>query len=321
MSDSSHRNQAGADQSGEGTALDYRVLIAGTRNWLPVAAELFRRAGIEHQIDQPPKRGALIRSLVNSPYTGFDAIHHVGGPWDKKIALKMGLARRPVVWHWIGSDWVNYRELQGTLNQWICRRAVHRRAAVHLADSPQLAQELRADRIEAQVVRLLPATIEAQPIPLPDRFAVLSYWSDARFEFYGGPIVMQLAEEFSDVAFHIVGATGQNVNAPDNVRFHGFVSDLSDIYRQSSVLIRLPEHDSLSAMVLEMLARGRYAIYNKPLEGCEPARSIEDVRAALERIRIQSTPNLTGARIVREQFSLDREAQTLRRIYDQLLGS
>jgi glycosyltransferase involved in cell wall biosynthesis len=187
-----------------------------------------------------------------------------------------------------------------------------------MADSPALATELAQMDIHAPVVRLLPLAIEADVEPLPPAFTILSFWWDGRRDFYGGHIVLELAREMPDVQFLIAGATGAGESPSPNVQFLGFQDDLSQTYRRSSLLIRLPEHDSLSAMVLEMLARGRYVIYNRSVDGCHLAADIAQVRSAIQDIRTKPQPNEQGARAVREQFSLDREASCLGQAYDRI---
>lgn len=84
---------------------------------------------------------------------------------------------------------------------------------------------------------------------------------------------------------------------------------------RSSTLIRIPEHDSLSAMVLEMLARGRHVIYNKVVEGCSYASNLAEACEALRGIQSQREPNQAGARYVRKNFSLQKEAAVLAGVY------
>ena len=169
------------------------------------------------------------------------------------------------------------------------------------------------------VCRLLPASIEAEVLPLPETFRVLSYWTDERMAFYGGDLILKLAEECSDIEFLIAGADGCGVACSSNVTFLGRRETLDDVYPRVSVFLRLPKHDSLSAMVLESLARGRYVVYNKNFPHCRRADTLEQVRAVIQEIRRFSEPNRVGADFVRENFSLQREAECLHRAYGRIL--
>jgi hypothetical protein len=203
---------------------------------------------------------------------------------------------------------------------WLRQRVAERIVAVHLADSPDLADELRSVGLQATVCRLLPSSIEAEVIPLPGVFRVLSYWFDDRRSFYGGDTIIELARRMPDVEFLIAGAFGKGAVAPANVRFLGRVTDMDPIYAQTSVFLRLPKHDSLSVMVLEALARGRYVIYNKNFPHCLRADSLEQVQQALNDVRCRRSSNLEGADFVKQSFRLDEQAQVLARVYAGLRG-
>lgn len=295
-----------------------RVAVIGVAQWTGTAAELLRRAGLSVEV---VRMTGLVRWAWGTARREFDAIHHVGGLYSWRVSLALRMLGKPTVWHWLGSDVLGYRDTnrhgwRGWVNRWAGRSA----RMVHLADSPQLQAELTDLGILSHVVRLLPQQIEAQVLDLPARFAALSYWSDSRYRFYRGDWVMELARRFPEVPFRIVGAEGTEVDAPPNVRFLGFVQDIEPVYRESTVFLRLPEHDSLSAMVLEMLARGRYVIYNQPLEHCHLVSTCEEAAAAMAEIRRYAEPNRAGADMVRRRFSLDHEAAVLKSVYAELCG-
>ena len=173
--------------------------------------------------------------------------------------------------------------------------------------------------IESTVVRLLPRRLEAEILPLPQRPAVLSYWQDFRPQFYRADLVMELARRFADVPFYIVGAAGDGVsNPPPNVEFLGNVADMEPIYAKTTVLVRILEHDSLSAMVLEAIARGRYVMYSETFPHTFEVRTLEQASACLAQLRTQRQPNEAGARHVRENFSWRNELKRLTEIYQAL---
>ena len=296
--------------------------VMGERYWAKVALEMFQRANVEAEIVPIAGRAALPRWLLSGAHRRYSSIHHLNGPCDWRMSLTLGIAGLPVVWHWIGSDVVGYeqRGCKGPGRVFNRRMAASTRCR-HLADSPKIMQELATLGIASQTCRLLPSRIEAAVEPLPDRFTVLSYWSDQRMHFYGGEIVFQLADAFPEVPFKIVGAAGKGVTAPANVEFLGKRSDMDRVYRESSLLIRMPEHDSLSAMVLEMLARGRYVIYNTRLDGCAFATTYEAAKQALEILMKHQVPNREGAEMVSRDFSIDREAAVLAEMHAVVGGT
>ena len=294
------------------------IAVVGAANWTDVAAGLLRRAGLNAEVIRGAHRWVPLRMPISRRFLAARVAHIVWGG-DVRASIVAGwLLRKRLVWHWIGSDVLHYKRGRGVM-QVLRRRLALRHVDLHLADSPELADELKSLNIDATVCRLLPASIEAEILPLPDRFRVLSYWFDDRRAFYGGDLILELARQMPDVEFLIAGAGGKGVARPANVTFLGTLADMEPVYRQIAVFLRLPEHDSLSAMVLESLARGRYVIYNKDFPCCRPARTLEEVRAALDELRRSSEPNREGAEFVRASFSLQNEADTLRRIYDRIL--
>jgi len=220
--------------------------------------------------------------------------------------------------HWIGSDVLHVKELDTVRRRaWVTQ--MKRLARIQLADSPELAAEVADLGLpEPRVVRLLPRTLRGALRPMPEQFAALSYWSTNTFDFYKGDIVLRLAAEFPQVPFYIVGRCTAVPNAPPNVHFVGWAEDMDPWYDRASVLIRLPTHDSVSVMVLEMLARGRYAIYSRPFPHCRFADSYETARQAFIELQRETRPNLPGPDFVNQNFNPSQSIAALRQVYTEL---
>ena len=58
----------------------------------------------------------------------------------------------------------------------------------------------------------------------------------------------------------------------------GWVTNMDKIYDQTSILLRMPEHDGLSGMIFDALAKGRYVIRSVKFPGCYYAENYEDVK-------------------------------------------
>jgi len=300
----------------------FKVAIIGIWNWLDVAGELFRRAGIDCQVLNLHSRKDYFWWIIKGGWREFDVIHHVWGN-ERLPGLVFKTLGIPVVWHWIGSDVLNFRKIWrggGGLRGMVNRRIAFNWSRQHLADSPGLASELAELGITASVVRLLPKAVEATIEPLPSKPAVLSYWSPISRDKYQSSVVMQLAASMPDLQFLIVGDNGDGIPPLANVKFLGFLPNLSEVYPQISIYIRLIEHDSLSAIVLEALARGRYVIYSKPFPHAEMATTFDQARAALVRLVEQTRPNEEGAAYVKSHYSLQEQVNFLKRWYAQEFG-
>ncbi len=76
-----------------------------------------------------------------------------------------------------------------------------------------------------------------------------------------------------DARFVVVGKGDPESNAPLNVEYHGEVQDIYAYIDAASVLLRVPEHDGLSVMVIEALARGRHVVWKHAYPGVRHARS------------------------------------------------
>ena len=300
-----------------------RLLVTGTSPyWNELVAEWLRSKGLEcDRLDGRPHRSVL-RWLLTGRWKRQDLFYLIcpNGNW-----LVMGLLcilKKPCLLHWIGSDVLSFTEgksSSGWRHALFCRFLRRRGDIVHLADSPELAEELKQAGIASTVIRLIPDKVKADTMNLPTLPKVLSYWSNDRKDFYNGDTVFQLAAEFPDTPFMILGATGKNISVPSNVQFLGQRDDIENIYRDVSVLIRIPKHDSLGMMVVEMLARGRYVLYNKSFPHCYLVHTFDQIRQALQDALRKTEPNREGAEYVRDHFSPKQEAEKLAKICRTIL--
>lgn len=295
-----------------------QVAVIGTFNWIGVAAELLRRAGMECQTIPDMSPAKFVKWVLSGGHRRFDVIHHVRGT-SLYPGLPFAMLGKPVVWHWIGTDIMHYtrKRAEGGFRAKLTRSIAGMKTSHHVADSPKLVKELTELGIEAKVVRLLPACVEAQVIPLPEKPAVLSYWDKLLRDFYRMPDVLKIAAQFPDVDFYVVGDDGSGVAAPSNVKFMGRLPSLSDIYPKISVYLRLVEHDSLSAMVLEAMARGRYVVYSEEFPFAQRAQTVEQAVTALKQVLSATLPYEQGAEYIRTNFSLQEQAEELRRLYGE----
>jgi len=297
------------------------IIIKGGSNWLPVLLNIMSKAGIKADtLPNFKRRGQSALWLFSTKSQPYGIIYHLGG-CGAIFCVLARLRGKRMVSHWIGTDAMRY---QGKLNLikrlsiWVHQHFVD----LELADSEIIQEELRAVGIETRLLRLLPQAIVGELTTLPKEPAVLSYWFDERFDFYGGHIVLALARAFPHVKFLIVQASGKGLtDIPANVRFLGLVDNMPEIYRKCTCLIRMPRHDGLSAMVLEAMTHGRYVIYNHKCPFTTFAEDFDSACKALEEILKKEEPNSEGADYVKKNFNIDVEAHRLRRLIESSFGS
>ncbi len=209
-----------------------------------------------------------------------DLVYQVGGgPFVRPRIFEVCKAlHRRIVKHWVGSDVLRAREA----------RVVEQHATGLIEDwavSSRLVEELAQSGIKAKQVPLSAVgSVELRPMP-PAPLTALAYLPNEKFEFYGGDVVLSLAERFTDTQFLVVGGDGRGRTAPANVKFLGFRKDMAEIYARSHVLLRLPRHDGLSFMVLEALNHGREVIWNQPFEASRLALTENEAAAHLRELR------------------------------------
>jgi O-antigen/teichoic acid export membrane protein len=307
-----------------------KVLVTGQSYWHGVAAAMLRQAGFDACTWRtgPESVPAVLRwcrplriaaYLLGRQFRQAAVIHNIGAvPFPRFIRLARWLGKR-VVQHWVGTDVLVLKEAVAKGDRRLLQfyqKVPH----CHFVDSPELTEELADLGIRPELFRLLPdSVLPTAEVPLPERPAVLAYWSHDRRAFYGGPIVDALAEEFRDVTFYVVGSDGAGEPQHPNMKYLGRLDGLEDVYRSVGVLVRMPEHDSLSAMVLEMLARGRWVIYSKPFPHTETATNLDEAREALRRCLAGQGPNREGQEYVRQNFSPSHEAERITPIYNRIL--
>jgi glycosyltransferase involved in cell wall biosynthesis len=300
-----------------------RILVTGTSPyWNDVTADLLRVGGFSCDVLHGRPHWQVFRWLLCFKWHKYNLLYQVSPSGHWLITALMILIRIPCIIHWIGTDVLSFK--QGKMSRgWrnrLLQKIFHRRAPlIHLADSPELAEELHQAGISSGVIPLIPKKAQAEVYDLPIQSKILSYWPDDRKDFYQGDLVLRLAEEFPATPFLILGAAGKNVMAPPNVRFLGRRKDIETIYRDVSVLIRMPIHDSLGMMVVEMLARGRYVLYNKPFTHCHLVHTFEQAREALIEVLKKTEPNREGAHYIQDHFSPEKEAKKLAEICGSFL--
>jgi hypothetical protein len=216
--------------------------------------------------------------------------------------------------YWLGTD-----VLHATRDaaRWPASREALARTAddLHLACAPWLADELRDLGIHAEVAVIPEANGPPERVaPMPADLTVLTYLPAGRFDFYGGSTIMAAAAELPDVRFRVVGCSPDDIpDAPANVRCLGWVDDMTRMYAESSVVVRLTEHDGFGGTVVEALLHGRYAVYTHEVPHMlhVDRTSVQDLVRILGDLRDrqdagQLGPNVAGRAYAMKEFEEQR---------------
>lgn len=210
-----------------------------------------------------------------------DIIYCIWGTISRKNGLYfklVTLAKKKVYMHWIGTDILKAKRCyeRGAWDKRIVRDAIH------WAEVPWTAKELEEIGIHSEVVPLASTIFPEVVPPLPDQFTILTYLPDDRPQFYGSEFIERLAEDIPEVRILVLSG-GKKVyrSIHQNVKCLGWVPEISDIYSQGTVLVRMTEHDGLSFMVLESLAYGRHVIWTYPYPGVISTKSYPLLKEAI----------------------------------------
>lgn len=209
-----------------------------------------------------------------------DALISFGGPGPNAALIEIARRRNvPVIVIWAGSDIIKAKENPFELA--IVKQEGFRNFAV----APWLVDELRDLGIDAEYVPVAGMPPGGPVQAFPREFRVLTYLPEPRRDFYGAALVYEIARALPDVPFDVVGAGSPSPEAPPNVQFLGVVSDMPQHIDNSVVLLRQPEHDGKSMLVLEALSRARQVVWNYDFPHVHTACGFDSVLEKLQTLK------------------------------------
>lgn len=248
--------------------------------------------------------GSKIKKLLN----GFvsilksDIIYFGYGCTYENGYLKIAkMLHKKVICHWIGTDVVlAKRNIKLALK-------VQKHISLNLAGSAFLKQELKEIGINAEEIPILPIKMETEFSDVPKAHKVIAYLPEGKEEFYGIKYVKAAAENFKEVEFNVVGNGNDKLNIP-NVHFLGKIDkdEMEKLYNNSTILMRLPEHDGLSLMLLEALIKGKEVIYCYDFPFTKKASNMKEMMVAMKLITEKEPKmNIDGHNYVVEHYKIE----------------
>jgi hypothetical protein len=263
--------------------------------------------------------GRLQTALSLIEGCGIDAIISFGGPGPNAALAELARRRNvPVIVIWAGTDVIASQSDPHLLE------VIKNYQFINLAVAPWLIEELRELGIVASYVPVAAIEPAERIAPFPPSFSVLTYLPEPRRAFYGERVVYEIASEFPEIPFTVVGKGEPNRAAPANVQFLGYVRDMPAHIDAATVLLRLPKHDGKSNLVLEALARARHVIWNYDFPGvhhaANSAQASSVLRMLLDAHRAgMLEPNLCGYRHVAQHYGRAKLASEFEAVLDRAL--
>jgi hypothetical protein len=296
-----------------------RVLIVGLPYFGKMLEDALGDRGWTARYRPHPGRDVRAWARLLREVAGADLVYFISSRLDRRSpqGLLARFSKRPLVIHWVG------RDVDFALDEFRAGRASPEliQRATHLADAPWLIDELAETGIRAEYVPLpVPGMPQGEPPPLPQVFRVLLYYPEHPLdrEVFDYPTMLALAREFPDAAFRLIPSPPETLPEPPppNVEATGWVTDMDAVYRETTVHVRLTNHDGTSFMAIEALSRGRYVIWTFPMAGAVQASGFDEVAPVIRDLferhkRGELGLNLAGRAAVMEEFDFERLAANL----------
>lgn len=239
------------------------------------------------------------------------------GLFNKRNIIYLSISKilkKKVICHWIGSDVLE--ALKHPKKTVFIQRFID----VNLSGSSLLKKELKTIGIDSEEEHIVLSDISYEVEDMPIEHAILTYLPTNSVKFYGGENIKRLASEFPNIKFYVVANENKNeFKDQKNIINLGKISlkEMEKIYKKISILIRQVEHDGLSLMLLEALAKGKEVIYSYEFPFTYESKDYESLKIILNKI-IKEKPikNLKGSNFIKENFTTEKYINNLlRRFY------
>lgn len=205
---------------------------------------------------------------------------------------------KKVIVYWIGTD---VYMLKNSPNSYLVKKG-----DINWAHSKSLHHELLELGIETDIISILPQGINLSMGSMPKEHAVLFYIPEGKEKFYGYDWITTLINRFPNLTFHIVANGKREMFPQNNAIVHGMISfeEMEKLYNEISIVLRFPEHDSLSISIMEAMFKAKIIIYRYKQEGTILATNIDEFEERLyEQIQKNPKPVIEAREYALENFS------------------
>ena len=261
--------------------------------------------------------------FLNTYYSNYDrlrflfhiltakVVYSINGTTGKSFVLNLAMKlKKRVVFHWVGTDVVLAKDSIRT-NQANEKFISY---PVHLTDSPWFVGELKEIGIHADYSPLLVVNNVPVRRTIPAEFKILLYIPQADQEYYGLSVILEVAKQFPEIIFNIAGSECSDLPVSENVKFLGWIKDMSPLFSESSLTIRFVKHDGLSFFVLESLLNECHVIYNYDLKYCLKANNHQQISSYINDLfekfkKSEFSLNTDGREYVVREFTVNNIQQ------------
>lgn len=242
----------------------------------------------------------------------YDVLWNIGTFLSMNVDILYEIVKKKnpqikIVSHWVGTDLLQLHQF--TANREKCLRCILQDIDLHVTDNRNFQKEFyELTKLDAEYVPLIPE----HPLtlkPLPEKFAVACYAYHPRLEFYRFATVIDTATKFPDVDFYFFRLKGES--PIKNVHYLGWVKDEKkmEMLEKCSVALSIPQHGSLSVLVIELLQMGRRAITSEPYPYCLQAQNPEHIMKLLSELKDKVSPDEEASKFYQEEYSLKRQLE------------
>ena len=229
------------------------------------------------------------------------------------MVLRKNLMKKIIV-HFVGSDILRLKKVKyfDRLNWILALKSAHR----IFVGAPWHVDELKNYlKTESLILFFNNYESESEPIPFPYQFTVLSYLPPGKPDFYGEKLIKVLIEKYPEIKFIILGINKFSYFPNVETKQIDYDTDMMEIYKQTSLLIRLTKHDGFSSMVLEALSLGRNVIWTYKIPHCFQTEAEREKLLNLFNKARKRKYNSSGAHWVRNNFNYSNFINKLESLY------
>ncbi|NME35810.1 MULTISPECIES: glycosyltransferase [Fusobacterium] len=226
--------------------------------------------------------------------------------------------RKKVICHWIGSDVLV--ALKNPKKALFMQRFID----MNLSGSEILKKELESIGIKSIEEHIILNDINYKTLKMPEEHSVLVYLPTNKEDFYGEEYIKKLSKEFLKIKFYVVANENKDkFKEYPNIINLGKVSieEMEKIYKKISILIRMVEHDGLSLMLMEALAKGKEVIYSYDFPYTYKSNDYKSLKENFVNIiKNKPTENIKGAKYITENFKVENYINNLISYFKEVKG-